>query len=166
MEKFMALPLVSEIVAGTIAGITAALILSGVSWARDWRDHARDVREIRGLLVDRFKPILEATEQFHSPTGETIPEDRWRAFLFNSFMTRVGVVLERDGLTLSGQEREQIYDALDWHRTEALHLVKSPQGNFQQASDIPKGFWVGSISRSFADAVWARLQTIGWLGLD
>ena len=67
---------------------------------------------------------MEAEDTFNKGMDATTSSDALRAAQYNNMMKQVGVALERRTVYLSHDQRNDIYDSLDWYHTDGLYATK------------------------------------------
>lgn len=153
-------------IAGLIAALAATAILGVARYLREWLAKRRDIRYIRGLLIEGRKRVLESKDTPNEGMGVVLPASALRAAQYNNMLREVGVALDRWALHLSHDQRKDIYDALDWFGTNSLQAVKSKVDGSVQFVQLPDGKWhTTEMPLESATATFERLQSIGWLKL-
>ena len=78
---------------------------------------------------------------------------------------RLDIAMEQWLANLSHDQRKDIFDALDWYRTDSLQAIKR-NGN-AVFIDIPDGRWPATeMSVEVAKEIFEKLQSIKWLKLN
>ena len=152
-------------VAGLIAALVATAILGLAGHVRQRLAKRRDVRDIRDLLIQGRKRVMEAKDTFHSGMRVMMPADTLRAAQYNNMIREVGVALERWTVNLSHAQRKDVYNALDWYHTDGLHSTKKDEEVV--FVELPVGRWpTTTMSKEAAKGKFEKLQSIEWLKLE
>ena len=152
-------------VAGLIAALVATTILGLAKYVRDSLAKSRDVKYIRGLLIEGRTRVMEAKDTYNKGMKAMLKEDDLRAAQYNNMITQISVALERWAVNLSHAQRKDIYDALDWYHTQGLHAI--PKDGVAVFMDIPEGRWpTTDMSLDHAKNKFENLQSIKWLKLE
>ena len=151
-------------VAGVIAAVTATAILGIAKSIRNWWCERSNVRHIRNVLIEGRKRVLEAKDTYHKGMDATIPSDRLRAAQYNNMIKRLIELLYNWAVYLSHGKRKQLFDALDWYRTDGLDAYKS--GEEVVFPDLQEGLWpTKEMPIEAAKKKFGKLQSIKWLKL-
>ena len=152
-------------VAGLIAALAATSILGAAKWINQKRLQRLDVRQIRGVLTDGRKQVMESKEFFHSGMNETISGPQVRAAQYNLMIKQLGVALDHTTSKLSYAERKELFDALDWYGVKSLYATKDGCGK-PVFIDLPVGRWPTSeMQENHAIEKFKDLESIKWLKL-
>ena len=150
-------------IGGAIAGVVAAGILGFLGWLHRFRLRRRDEAHIRDVVTQGRMWVMGSKDNLKPGMGIEFSADKFRAAQYNLMIKQLDVALERTTPNLDTNQRKDIFDALDWHHTESLHLAKSPSGKTEFVELAP-GRWP-TIEMGEADAVrrFERLESIKWL---
>ena len=151
--------------AGLIAALVATTIFGLARYLRQAWDRHQDVKDVRDILSEGRRRVMESKDTYNRGMGETLPGDVLRAAQYNNMLKRVEVALERWSVNLSHDQRKDIYEALDWYNIDALQATKNREGAVEFLQ-LPEGRWhTTEMSKDFADDKFMRLQSIKWLKL-
>ena len=157
--------LTQSAVAGFIAALAATAILGLTGFLRHRLAMRRDVRYIRGLLIEGRSRVMEAKDTYHKDMDARSSADNLRAAQYNNLIKQVGVALDRWTVNLTHAQRKDIYDALDWYHTHGLHALK--RGGNAVYVELSDGKWPTlEMSLEAATETFERLQSIKWLRLE
>ena len=155
----------SSAVAGVIAGLTVTAILAIASCVRRCSARRQDIRTIREILLEGRKRVLKAEDTPDANMNTTIPGDALRAAQYNNMIKKLSVVLEKWPTHLTNDQRKDVFEALDWHKTDSLKATKNKLGQVTFV-ELPEGRWPYNDMRSeFAEEKFSRLKSIKWLCL-
>ena len=156
--------IVESAFAGMIAAMTATAILGVAKWVRQWWLRSQDIEYLRSVLIEGRKLVMEAKDTPHPGTDATSSADTWRAALYNNMIKKLDVALEKWLVNLSHKQRKDIFDALNWYHTDALHAtLKNGKMEFV---DLPNGKWpTTEMPMNVAKEKFEKLQSIKWLKL-
>ena len=109
---------------------------------------------------------MEAKETHYGGPGVTMGADYVRVAQYNLMIRQLSVALKQTTPNLSHRQRNEIYKALDWYRTEALNL-RVGKGGAEFVDDLPPGRWpTATMAESAVVTKFERLQDIEWLRLQ
>ena len=158
-------PIASSAIAGVIAGLTVTTILGIASYVRCCSARRQDIRTIREILLEGRKRVLKAEDTPNANMNTTIPGDVLRAAQYNNMIKQLSVALEKWTVRLTHDQRKEIFEALDWYKTDSLHATKNELGQVTFV-ELPEGRWPTNEMRSeFAEDKFSRLKSIKWLCL-
>ena len=151
--------------AGLIAALVATTIVGCAKLIHQWWIRRQDVREVREILIEGRKRVMEAKDTYNPGMRETLHEDVLRAAQYNNMLKKVEVTLERWAVNLSHNQRKDIYEALDWYNTDGLLATKTGGGSVEFLK-LPDGQWhTTEMKKEVAEDKFRRLQGIKWLKL-
>ena len=116
-------------IGGAIAGVVAAGILAFLGQLHRWQTRRRDEVNIRDVVTRGRERVMESRETHYSGPDVTMSADEIRAAQYNLMIRQLNVELERTTPNLRHTQKRDIYDALDWFRTESLNLRTDNAGN-------------------------------------
>ena len=152
-------------IAGLIAALAATTILGVSRYVRQRLAERRDIKYLRGLLIQGKRRVIAAEDTLHEGMGTLMPADVLRAAQYNNMTKQVGVAIERWALSLSHAQRKDIYDALDWYHTDGLYAAK--KNGEVVFMDLPEGRWpTAEMTMEAARSRFDRLEAIKWLKLQ
>ena len=153
-------------VAGLIAALTATIILGAAKWIHLKHLQRLDVRQIRGVLTDGRRRVMESKETFNPNMNATISDAVLRAAQYNLMIKQLRVALDHTTSKLSYAKRKELFDALNWYGVESLYATKDALGN-PVFIDPPVGSWPTSeMQENHASDKFKRLESIKWLKLE
>ena len=153
-------------VAGLIAALTATIILGAAKWIHLKHLQRLDVRQIRGVLTDGRRRVMESKETFNPNMKVTISDALLRAAQYNLMIKQLRVALDHTTSKLSYAKRKELFDALNWYGVESLYATKDVRGN-PAFIDPPVGSWPASeMQENHAIDKFKRLESIKWLKLE
>lgn len=121
--------LAGNAVAGLIAALTATTILGAAKWIYLSHLQRLDIKQIREVVTDGRKRVMESKETFHHGMVATFPSDVLRCAQYNLMIEQLRVALDHTTSKLPYAKRKDIFDALDWYHTESLYATKDKDGN-------------------------------------
>ena len=152
-------------VAGLIAALTATTILGAAKWIHLKRLQSLDVKQIREVLTDGRKKVLESEETSFTNMDATADGDALRCAQYNLMIEQLRIALDHTTSKLPYVKRKEIFDALDWYHTEGLYARKDNNGNPVFVS-LPPGKWpTTTMKKNFAIDKFKRIESIKWLKL-
>ena len=117
------------------------------------------------MLDKGRKRVLDAEDIYYKGPQATCPADVLRAAQYNLMLRELGVSLEKWATNLNHEQRKDILDALDWHRTGSLSFRKDSNGEIEFVVP-PDGQWpTRQMSLEAANEKFDKLQSIRWLKL-
>ena len=153
-------------VAGLIAALTVTIILGAAKWIHLKHLQRLDVRQIRGVLTDGRRRVMESKETFNPNMKVTISGALLRAAQYNLMIKKLRVALDHTTSKLSYAKRKELFDALDWYGVESLCATKDVRGN-PVFIDPPVGSWPTSqMQENHAIDKFKRLESMKWLKLE
>ena len=153
-------------VAGLVAALTATIILGAAKWIHLKRLQSLDVKQIREVLTDGRKKVLESEETFFANMDATAHSDALRCAQYNLMIEQLRIALDHTTSKLPYVKRKEIFDALNWYHTEGLYARKDNDGNPVFVSDFPPGKWpTGTMEKNFAIDKFKHIESIKWLKL-
>ena len=151
--------------AGLIAALTATTILGAAKWIHLKYLQRLDAKQIREVLTDGRRRVLEAKKTFNRNMNATFPGDMLRAAQYNLMIKQLRVALDHTTSNLSYAKRKGIFDALDWYHVKSLYATKDERDN-PVFRDLPDGSWpTTEMQESQAVDKFKRLESIKWLKL-
>lgn len=158
--------LAGNAVAGLIAALTATTILGAAKWIYLKHLQRLDVKQIRAVLTDGRKRVIESKKTFHHGMDATSSGDVIRCAQYNLMIEQLRVALDHTTSKLPYAKRKDIFDALDWYHTESLYATKDKDGNPVFVVDFPVGRWpTKEMQESHAADKFKRIEAIKWLKL-
>ncbi len=159
-----------SIAQGVVIGVAAALVTTAILGLTGWTRHClakrKDVKYIRGLLIEGRKCMMDVRDGFHEGMGVPISSGSLRAALYNKMVRRVDVALERWTVNLSHSQKKDVYDALDWFGTEEEGLLAIKRNGKVMFPELPEGKWpTEEMPEEAADRKFMKLQSVKWLKL-
>ena len=152
----------SGAVAGLIAALVATAILGFANFVRQWLGRRQDVGLIRDIFIQGRMRVMDAEDTFHEGMGLTMSAGALRAGQYNNMIRQVDVALERRTQFLSHDQKNDVYDALDWYHTDSLNAVRTNGG--WKFLEIPDGRWpTTEMSMEAAKSKFEKLRSIEWL---
>ena len=154
-----------SVLAGVVAAIVATAILGVAKWIRGKWLQRRDVLQLREILRDGRKRIVESQEVFHKGMNSTLPASVLRCAQYNLMIKQLAIALDHRTTNLPYTSRKQVLDALDWYHTDSLLATKDAKG--RPTFVIPsEGQWPATeMHLSAAVDRFNKLEAIGWLRL-
>ena len=148
-----------------LIGAFALTILLGMSgWLRSRMARRRDLKYIRGILIQGQQLVMGAKDVDHEGVGAISPADVFRAAQYNNMIRRLRPALERWAVNLSHADRRDVFNALDWFHTEGLMAVRVQDEMVYV--HVPDGEWPAKdMSLDAAREIFEKLQAIKWLKL-
>ena len=153
--------------AGLIAALVASLILIVAEWLHQKHLQRLDVKQIREVLTEGRKKVLESKETTFPDIG-TVSGDVLRCAQYNLMIEQLRLALDHRTSKLSYVKRKEIFDALNWYHTDGdrLYVIKRSDGNLVFSPDLPPGKWPTlDMKKNFAVARFKRIESIKWLNL-
>ena len=97
-------------------------------------------RQIRGVLTDGRRLVMESKETFYPGMKKTISDALLRAAQYNLILKQLRVALDHTTSKLSYAKRKELFDALDWYGVKSL--CATPDGDGKPVfRDLPVGRW-------------------------
>ena len=155
-------------VAGLIAAVTATIILGVAKWIYRKRLESLDVKQIREVLTEGRKKVLESKEIFFPGLDATVPGDMLRCAQYNVMIEQLGLALDHRTSKLPYVKRKAIFDALNWYHTDPdnLYATKDNNGNLVFPFQFPPGkLPTMDMKKNFAIDQFKKLESIKWLKL-
>ena len=154
-------------VAGLIAALTATIILGAAKWIHLKHLQRLDIRQIRGVLTDGRRRVMESKETFNPNMNVTFSGAVLRAAQYNLMIKQLRVALDHTTSKLPYAKRKDIFDALDWYGVKSLYATKDVHGNPVFVADLPVGSWPTSeMQENHARDKFKCLESIKWLKLE
>ena len=158
--------LAGNAVAGLIAALTATIILGAAKWIYLKHLQRLDVKQIRAVLTDGRKRVMESKEAVPLGMGVMFPREMMRCVSYNLMIEQLRVALDHTTSKLPYAKRKDIFDALDWYHTESLSAIKDKHGNPVFVVDLPVGRWpTKEMQENQAIDKFKRIESIKWLKL-
>ena len=152
-------------VAGLIAALTATSILGVAKWISLKRLQGLDVKEIREVLTEGRKKVLESKETFLSDIGVTVHSEELRSAEYNQMIEQLRPVLDHTTSKLPYVKRKAIFDALSWYHTDSLYAKKDDNGNLEFIEFSPGKWPMPTMKKNFAIDKFKNIESIKWLKL-
>ena len=109
---------------------------------------------------------MVAKDTHYSGPSVTVSADVVRAAQYNLMIRQLDTALSQETAYLTHRQRSDIYQALDWYRTQHLNLRTDQRGNAMFVDDLPPGRWpVTTMSENAVAAKFERLEALDWLKL-
>ncbi|MYK39710.1 MAG: hypothetical protein F4049_05770 [Gemmatimonadetes bacterium] len=154
-------------VAGLIAAVTATILLGVAKWIYGKRLQGLDVKQIREVLTEGRRKVLESKETSFPGIG-TVSGDVLRCAQYNLMIEQLRLALDHRTSKLPYVKRKAIFDALNWYHTDgdSLYVIKTNDGKLVFSPDLPPGKWPTSdMKKNFAIDKFKRIESIKWLKL-
>ena len=153
-------------VAGLVAALTATSILGVAKWIYLKRLEGLDVKQIREVLTEGRKRVLESKETFLSNIGVTVHSEERRSAEYNFMIKQLRPVLDHTTSKLPYVKRKAIFDALSWYHTDSLYAKKDNNGNLVFIFEFSPGKWpMLTMQKDFAIDKFKKIESIKWLKL-
>ncbi|MCZ0937636.1 MAG: hypothetical protein OXJ55_03305 [Caldilineaceae bacterium] len=164
-QKVQTEPICEGIAIGASGSLLAALVLGLREWIRQESARRQEVNYLRSLLTHGKDRVMAAKDTYHGGMKAWMKADELRAAQFNHMMKEVGVALEKRIVSLSPEQRYELYDTLDWYHTSGLHAVeREGQVEFTEIPEHLEGRWpTKTMKVDHAKRFFENLQSIKWL---
>ncbi len=152
--------------AGVIAAVTATVLFSLLQWCRQLYLRRLDIKQLREVVTDGRRRVMEAKDRYDDSLQITIPVDVLRAGQYNLMIRQLEVLLNHTTSQLPYAKRKEIFVALDWYNLESLPVIKDKRGKAVFVN-LPAGKWVPeNMPQTVAQHKFERLESIKWLKLN
>ncbi len=154
-----------SVLGGVVAAIVATAILGVAKWIHGKWLRRRDVLQVREVLRDGRKRVMESQDVFHEGMNSKLSASVLRCAQYNLMIKQLAVALDHRTTKLPYADRKQVLDALDWYQTESLLATKDAKGRPTFVIP-PEGLWPATeMHLSAAVDCFNKLEAIGWLRL-
>ena len=153
--------------AGLIAALTATVILGIASWIRRKQLIRADREHIKSVVEEGRKRVLTSKDTFAPGPKVTLLAKTLRAAQYNLMINQLRIALDEKTTNLPYGHRKDIFNALDWFRTNSPYfVVNNSSKRITFPRDLPDGLWAAEdMSESNAVETFEKLESISWLDL-
>ncbi len=155
-----------SVIQGAAAGLIAAIVIGLFKYIQTKLAQFQDVKYIRSLVIEGREQVMGAKDDLDEKEKTKFSADVLRAAFYNNMLKKLNVALEYTVVTLTHDQRKDIYDGLNWYNTD-IYRYDIPRIAGDTFHDLPEGKWPSyTMSIKEAKEKFDNLQAIKWLKLE